>query len=172
MVIQHGGQQVVGSANGVEVTGEVQVDVLHRDDLSVAATGSAALNTEHRAQRGLTQGNQDVLAQLPHAIGQTNGGGCLAFAGRGGVDGSDENQLAIGTLDLFQNVVVHLSLVLAVLLQVLFVHTGGLGHFGDGLHGGFLCDFDVSFECHNITLLVLLLVPCRCNGPGPYRIYA
>ena len=73
--------------------------------------------------------SQDVYKRQ----GQTNGGGCLAFAGRGGVDGSDENQLAIGTLDLFQNVVVHLSLVLAVLLQVLFVHTGGLGHFGDCL---------------------------------------
>ena len=60
-----------------------------------------------------------------------------------------------------KQVVVDLRLVLAVLLQVLFVHTGGLGHFGNGLHGGFLCDFDVCFECHNITLLVLLLVPCR-----------
>ena len=29
MVIQHGGQQVVGSADGVEVAGEVEVDVLH-----------------------------------------------------------------------------------------------------------------------------------------------
>ena len=100
----------------MEVTGKVQVDVLHGDDLGIAAASSAALDTKHRAQGGLTQGNQDVLAQLPHAIGQTNSGGGLAFTGRGGVDGGDENQLTIGTLDLFEDVVVNLCLVLAVLL--------------------------------------------------------
>ena len=32
MVIQHGGQQVVGSADGVEVAGKVEVDVLHGNE--------------------------------------------------------------------------------------------------------------------------------------------
>ena len=150
MVIQHGGQQVVGSADGVEVTGKVQVDVLHGDNLSVAAAGSAALNAKHRSQRGLTQGNQNVLAQLAHTVGQTDGGGGLAFAGRGGVDGGDQDQLAIGLVGhVLEDLVVHLCLVLAVLLQVLLVHTGGLCDLGNGLHDGFLCDFDVSFECHS-----------------------
>ena len=34
VVIKHGGQQVVGSTDSVEVTGKVQVDILHGDDLS------------------------------------------------------------------------------------------------------------------------------------------
>ena len=55
VVVEHGGQQVVGSADGVEVAGEVQVDILHGDDLSPAAAGSAALNAEDGAERRLAQ---------------------------------------------------------------------------------------------------------------------
>ena len=55
VVVQHGGQQVVGSADGVEIAGEVQVDVLHGDDLGVAAAGRAALDAEHGAERWLAQ---------------------------------------------------------------------------------------------------------------------
>ena len=149
VVIQHGGQQVVGSADGVEVTGKVQVDVLHRDDLSVAAAGSAALNAKHRSQRGLTQSDNYVLTQLAHTVGQAHSGSGLAFASGGGVDGGDEDQLAVGLIGLvLQDLVVNLGLVLAVLLQILLVHAGGLGDLGNGLHDSFLCNFDVSFESH------------------------
>lgn len=34
MVVEHGGQQVVGGTDSVEVSGKVQVDVLHGDDLA------------------------------------------------------------------------------------------------------------------------------------------
>ena len=34
MVVEHGGQQVVGSTDGMEVAGKVQVDILHGDHLS------------------------------------------------------------------------------------------------------------------------------------------
>ncbi len=96
MVVQHSGQQVVGSADGVEVTGKVQVDVLHGDHLSVAAAGSAALHAEYGAERGLPQSDSHgVFAQLPQTVGQTHGGGGLALAGRGGVDGGHQDQLAV-----------------------------------------------------------------------------
>ncbi len=48
--LEHGGQQVVRGADRVDVAGEVQVHVLHRDDLGVPATRSAALDAEHRPQ--------------------------------------------------------------------------------------------------------------------------
>ena len=133
MVIQHGGQQVVGSADGVEVAGEVEVDVLHRNDLSITAAGSAALDAENGSQGGLPQSDQNVLAQLLHAVGQTDGGSGLALAGGGGVDGGDQNQLAGALGGLVEDVVIHLGLVVAVLLQVFCVHTGGLGDLGDVL---------------------------------------
>ena len=40
MVVQHGGQQIVGRANGVKVPGKMQVDVLHGHHLGIAAAGS------------------------------------------------------------------------------------------------------------------------------------
>ena len=41
MVIQHGAQKVVRRADSVEIAREVQVDVLHRDDLGISAARRA-----------------------------------------------------------------------------------------------------------------------------------
>ena len=46
-------EHVVGRADRVDVAGEVQVEVLHRDDLGVAAARRAALQPEHRARATL-----------------------------------------------------------------------------------------------------------------------
>ena len=144
MVVQHGGQQVVGGTDGVEVTREVEVDILHGDDLGVTAAGRAALDTEHGAQRGLTEGHDHVLADLLQTVGQTDGGGGLTLARGGGGDGGDENELTVLTVGVLQQVVVYLCLVLAVLLQVGIVHARHLGDLGDGLHGGGLGDLDIG----------------------------
>ena len=50
VVVEQRREQVVGAADGVEVAGEVQVDLLHRHDLGVAAAGGAALHAEARAR--------------------------------------------------------------------------------------------------------------------------
>ena len=63
VVVDHSGQQVVGGADGVEITGEVQVDVFHRNHLGIAAAGRAAFDAEHRTQRGLAQGDDHFFAQ-------------------------------------------------------------------------------------------------------------
>ena len=47
------GQQVVGGLHGMDVPVEVKVDVLHRDDLGLAAPRSTALDPEERSGRGL-----------------------------------------------------------------------------------------------------------------------
>ena len=62
VVVEQRRQQVVGEPDGVEVAGEVQVDVFHRHDLRVAAAGGAALHAEHRAERGLAQADHRLLA--------------------------------------------------------------------------------------------------------------
>ena len=49
-VVEERAGQVVGRPDGVDVAGQVEVEVLHRDDLAVAATGRAALDAEDRAQ--------------------------------------------------------------------------------------------------------------------------
>ncbi len=50
VVVDQRAQQIVGAADGVEVAGEMQVDVFHRHDLSIAAAGGAALDAEAGAE--------------------------------------------------------------------------------------------------------------------------
>ena len=49
-VVDEGAGQVVGGTDRVHVTGQVEVEILHRDDLAVATAGRAALDPEHRAR--------------------------------------------------------------------------------------------------------------------------
>ena len=118
VVVQHGSDEVVGVLDGVEVTGEVQVDVLHGDHLRVAATSRAALDAKDGAKGGLAQAEHGVLAQLAQGIVQTDGRGGLALARRGGVDGGDQNELALCGCVL-EGVNVNLGLVVSVELQLL-----------------------------------------------------
>ena len=68
-VVQHGGDQVVGCGDGVEVAGEVQVDILHGDDLGVSAAGGAALQAEDGTEGGLAQGKTYILALAAERVG-------------------------------------------------------------------------------------------------------
>ena len=47
MVVEHRRQQRVGAGDRVEVSGEMEVDVLHGHDLRVPAAGRPALDAEH-----------------------------------------------------------------------------------------------------------------------------
>ena len=95
VVIKHGGQQVVGSTDSVEVAGKVQVDILHGDDLSPTAAGSTALNAKDGAERRLAQGHGTLDAATTQAIGQTDGRGGLALARRRWVDSGHEDELGL-----------------------------------------------------------------------------
>ena len=61
VVVQERSDHVVRRGDGVEVTGEVQVDLLHRKDLSVATTSSTALHTEARGQERASRSATDRL---------------------------------------------------------------------------------------------------------------
>ena len=95
MVVEHGSQQVVGGTNSMEVTGKVQVDVLHGDDLRPAAAGGTALDAKDGAERRLAQGHSALDAATAQAIGQTDGRSGLALAGGRGVDGGHEDELGL-----------------------------------------------------------------------------
>ena len=149
MVVQHSREQVVGRADGMEVTGKMQVDILHGDDLRIAAARCAALYAEHRTKGGFAQCDKHVLSEPLHGIRKTDGRRRFAFARRGRIDGGDEHQLALALLGFLQDVVIHLRLVIAVLLQIFGVDAGRFGDLGDVQHGGFLCNFDVRLVAHD-----------------------
>ena len=49
VIIQKSGEQIVGHPNSMKVAGEMQVDILHRDDLRVAPSRCSAFHTKDRA---------------------------------------------------------------------------------------------------------------------------
>ncbi len=80
----------------MEVAVEMQVDLIHRHDLGVAATGRSALHAETGAEAGFAQADRGALADAVEAVAEADGGGGLAFARRGWVDAGDQDQSAIG----------------------------------------------------------------------------
>ena len=98
VVVDERGQQVVGQPDRTEVAGEVQVDVLHRDDLGVATTGRAALHAEDRPEGGLAQADDGPLADHLQSVRQSDARGRLALARRGRADGRDQDELRVGVV--------------------------------------------------------------------------
>jgi len=102
MIVERRRQQGMRRGNRVEIAGKVQVDVLHRHDLGIAAARRAALDSHAGAERRLAQHDDRFLAQFDEGLRHADGRGGFAFARRGRRDGRDQNQLAVGPLtDLF-----------------------------------------------------------------------
>ena len=74
--------EVVRGADRVHVAGQVEVEVLHRDDLAVAAARGAALDAEHRAEARLADAHRRLLADPVEALGEPDGRRGLALAER------------------------------------------------------------------------------------------
>ena len=145
VVVHERGQQVVRQRDGVEVAGEVQVDVFHGHDLGVAATCCAAFHAEHRTKGWFAQGDDGALADAVKRVAQANRRGGFAFTGRGGADGGYENEFAVRAGLFVQPGQVDLGFVVAVGLQGLQGNMQALlRHLHDGLEGGCLGDFNVG----------------------------
>ena len=88
------GQRVRRRRDGVHITGEVQVDVLHRHDLRITATGCAALDTHDRPLRRFADRHHRLVPGHAHRIGQPDQGGGLALACGCGAHRRDQHELA------------------------------------------------------------------------------
>ena len=94
VVVDHRREQVVGGSDGVKVAGEMEVDLLHRQDLGVAAAGGAAFLAEAGAEARFAQADHGAGASGVKRIAEADRGGGLALAGGGGADAGDQDQLA------------------------------------------------------------------------------
>ena len=145
VVVDSGRQQVVGLADGSEVAGEMEVDVLHGHDLGVTAARCAALDAEDRPHGRLAQADHRLSADAVEGIAQTNREGSLAFAGRRGADGGDQHQSAVLPFGLaVEPVQRDLGLVVAVRLQGVIGDAGPGGDVTDALQAGVLSDLDIG----------------------------
>ena len=94
--LEHRGEQVVRGADRVDVAGEVEVHVLHRHHLGVAAAGRAALDPEDGAERCLAETQHRPLADLAESLRQRDRRRRLSLAGGRGRDRGDVDELAVG----------------------------------------------------------------------------
>ena len=79
----------------MEIAGEMQVHLFHRNNLCVSAPRGPALHSKTRPQRSLSDADRSLLANRVQAITQTNRGGCFTLACRCWIDGSHEDQMTI-----------------------------------------------------------------------------
>src|SRR5699024_11054528 len=97
VVVEHGRGEVVRGRDRGEVTGDVEVDVLNRHDLGVAAAGCAALHPDDRPHGRLAQRQHrstdlgSAARELVEPVGQADARRGLALSCRSGAHGGDED---------------------------------------------------------------------------------
>ena len=118
VIVDQRGEQVVRRADGVEIAGEMEVDVLHRHHLGIAAAGGAALHAEARPERRLARAADRLLADPVEAVAQAHRRRGLALAGGRRGDRGDQDQASVGPVgDLLDEIEADLGDVLAVRLD-------------------------------------------------------
>jgi len=89
--IDESGEQIVGRGDGVRIAVKMEINFCAGLDLRKTATGGATFYSKDGAERRLTRGDDDFLADVGEALGEANGGDGLAFAGGGGRGGGDDD---------------------------------------------------------------------------------
>ena len=157
MIVQHRCQQVVCCADRVEITGKMEVDILHWNDLCISAASCTTFDTKDRSQRRLTKRYSYLFAKTFQSVCQTDRGRGLSFSGWSRVDRGHQNQFSILALGLFQKIVVNLCLIISILLQILLVYACRLCNLTDFQWIRCLCNLNI---CHHYSCTSLFLRFC------------
>jgi hypothetical protein len=88
-------EEVVGRADGVNVAGEMEVDLLHRSDLRASSAGASALDAEHRAERRLPHAEHRAHACLCEAVDERDRRRRLSLSGLRGRDRGHADELPV-----------------------------------------------------------------------------
>ena len=120
--------------NGVRVAGEVNIDLVLRDDSCIAAACAATLYAEDGPQCGLAQVNCNFVAQPTHPLCQTDGRGGLAFPSRSRCDAGHYHQVSLVGIAVRNGIKGNLGLVVPVREHMIGLEAESIGNIGDGLH--------------------------------------
>ena len=95
MIVEHCGKQIVCRTDSVEITGEMEIDIFHRNNLGISSACRTALDSENGSERRLTQSNNGVLAESSQTVGKTDGRCGFALACRGWCNCGYKNEFAV-----------------------------------------------------------------------------
>ena len=152
MVVDHCCKKVVCRTDCMEITGKMKVDILHRNYLCIAAACRTTFDTKYRSQGWLTKSYHNIFSKSLHSICKTYGCRSFSLTCRCRVDGCYQDQLSVFFVCFFQKIIVDLCFVFTILLQIFVINTCFLCNLGNWLHCALLCNFDVTFESHNVLL--------------------
>ncbi len=91
VVIQHGREQIIGRANGMEVAGKVQINIFHGHDLRITAASGATFHTKARAQGRFAQTDRGLFADAVETVAKSHRSGGFALPSRRWSDGGNQN---------------------------------------------------------------------------------
>ena len=131
VVVQEGSNHVVGLCDGMEIASEMEINLIHRQNLCVTATCSTTLHAEARTQRWFAKSYYSLLADLLHTQGETHGYGGLAITSLGRTDSGNEDEMMVLKLVSVNLVRSNLSDVTAVVFHLVFVNSKFCCHFID-----------------------------------------
>jgi len=94
MVVEERRCEIMRCANGVHVTGEMKVELFHRNHLAVATSRGATLDAKHWPKAWLANGDGGAVTNLVEPLRETDGGGGLPFSEWGWADRRDDNVLS------------------------------------------------------------------------------
>ena len=111
VVADHRRQEVVGRRHRMDVTGKVQVDILHGQNLRITPARGAAFYSENRTQRRFAQGDDRSMAQAVQAHGEADRSSGFPLAVSGRRDGRHHDEFPVGSgFETFQQGQVNLAL--------------------------------------------------------------
>ena len=132
--------------HGVNVTGEMEVDLFHRNNLCVSAACRAALHAEARPQRRLTKRHNGLFAYLVKSEREAYRDSGLADSRFCRSDGCNQYKLAFCYFFRVDQRERNLGHVVTILCYVLFGNTYAFSNFGNSAHLDASCNFDIRLH--------------------------
>ena len=151
----------------MEVAREVEVHVLHRNDLRVTATSRATLHPEVRPEGRFADTDRSFLTDTVQTIAQTYGGGGLTFARRGRVDRSDEDQFTVlARFNFFDKTRRDFRLIVTVRDQIRRIDTEDRTDLLDRFLVCLASNLNISLKSHGTFLFPVICGKAIARGRG------
>ncbi len=145
VVVDQGGEQIVRRGDGVEIAGEVQVDIFHRRNLGPTAARRSAFHAKAGSETGFAQTDDSAFANPIQSITQADRSGGLTLARGRRCHRRHQNQLAIRPIgQLPHELQGELRFVRAVLQKLVARNIQARRDFFDRLQLDLTLDLDIA----------------------------
>ena len=138
--------KIMGNANGVNIAGEMQIEIFHRNDLAVAAARCAAFDVKSRTHAGLADAGHHAFSKMcSQALNEPKCCSRLSLTQRSRRDCGDIDIFALRPgFQILENVQVNLGFILSVKIEIIFGQSNFLRNGQNRLQFCLLSDIDIG----------------------------